>query len=88
MSNAGQTCIGTERVYVHQRVFDAFMAEILSQADGLRAGADPEAKIGPITMPSQLGVIKSHLDDAIAKGARVALGGPTPSASASCSRRS
>ena len=75
MSNAGQTCIGTERVYVHERVFDAFMDEILDQARGLRAGADADAKIGPITMPSQLGIIKSHLDDAIAKGARVALGG-------------
>lgn len=75
MSNAGQTCIGTERVYVHRNVFDAFMDQILEQARGLRAGADPEAKIGPITMPSQLGVIKSHVDDAIAKGARVALGG-------------
>ena len=75
MSNAGQTCIGTERVYVHQNVFDAFMTEILDQAKGLRAGADSGAKIGPITMPSQLGVIKSHIDDAIARGAKVALGG-------------
>ena len=76
MSNAGQTCIGTERVYVHEKVFDAFMTEILGQAKGLRAGADSGAKIGPITMPSQLGVIKSHIDDAIARGAKVALGGP------------
>ena len=75
MSNAGQTCIGTERVYVHENVFDAFMTEILAQAKGLRAGSDSGAKIGPITMPSQLGVIKSHIDDAIAKGATVALGG-------------
>ncbi|MCW2840641.1 MAG: aldehyde dehydrogenase [Aeromicrobium sp.] len=75
MSNAGQTCIGTERVYVHERVFDAFMTEILQQAKGLRAGADAGAKIGPITMPSQIDVIRSHVDDAIAKGANVALGG-------------
>ena len=34
MANAGQTCIGTERVYVHENVFDAFMAEILAQAKG------------------------------------------------------
>lgn len=75
MSNAGQTCIGTERVYVHEKVFDPFMAEILEQAKGLRAGTDEGAKIGPITMPSQLGIIKSHIDDAIARGATVALGG-------------
>ncbi len=75
MSNAGQTCIGTERVYVHEKVFDSFMTEILDQAKGLRAGADAGAKIGPITMPSQLEVIQSHIDDAIAKGATVVLGG-------------
>ncbi|MET0930054.1 MAG: aldehyde dehydrogenase family protein [Aeromicrobium sp.] len=73
MSNAGQTCIGTERVYVHEKVFDAFMSEILDQAQDLRAGEG--AKIGPITMPSQLKIIQSHIDDAIAKGAHVALGG-------------
>ncbi|MBC7631853.1 aldehyde dehydrogenase family protein [Aeromicrobium sp.] len=76
MSNAGQTCIGTERVYVHEKVFDSFMKEITEQAKDLRAGSDPGAKIGPITMPSQLKIIKSHLDDAVAKGARVVMGGP------------
>ncbi|MEJ7634583.1 aldehyde dehydrogenase family protein [Aeromicrobium sp.] len=75
MSNAGQTCIGTERVYVHEKVFDAFMSEITEQAKGLRAGSDSEAKIGPITMPSQLKIIKSHIDDAIARGAKVVIGG-------------
>ncbi|MCW2799766.1 MAG: aldehyde dehydrogenase [Aeromicrobium sp.] len=75
LANAGQTCIGTERVYVHEKVFDKFMAEITEQAKDLRAGSDPEAKIGPITMPSQIGIIKSHIDDAIAKGANVVMGG-------------
>ena len=75
MSNAGQTCIGTERVYVHEKVFDAFVTEITEQAKGLRAGDDAEAKIGPITMPSQLKIIKRHIDDAIAKGANVVVGG-------------
>jgi acyl-CoA reductase-like NAD-dependent aldehyde dehydrogenase len=73
MSNAGQTCIGTERVYVHEKVFDAFINEITSQAKDLHAG--PDGKIGPITMPSQLGIIKSHIDDAVARGATVVLGG-------------
>ena len=75
MSNAGQTCIGVERVYVHELVFDSFVAQITEKARLLRAGADDGAQIGPITMPSQLGIIKSHIDDAIAKGAHVVLGG-------------
>lgn len=73
MSNAGQTCIGTERVYVHEKVFDKFVAEIAEQAKDLKAGAGE--KIGPITMPSQIGIIKSHIDDAISKGATVVTGG-------------
>lgn len=76
MANAGQTCIGTERIYVHERVFDPFMAELTAQAQQVRAGDDSEASFGPITMPSQIDVIKSHLDDAVAKGANVVLGGP------------
>jgi aldehyde dehydrogenase (NAD+) len=49
------------------------MEQITSQAKVLHAG--PDGNIGPITMPSQLGIIKSHIADAIAKGATVVLGG-------------
>ncbi|MCD9154013.1 aldehyde dehydrogenase family protein [Aeromicrobium duanguangcaii] len=75
MSNAGQTCIGTERVYVHERVFDPFMAELLRQAEGLRPGYDDGGVYGPSTMPKQLDVIRSHIEDAIARGGRPVLGG-------------
>ena len=76
MFNAGQACVGAERIYVHERVFDQFVTEIVEQARGLRASGDPEAKIGPITMPSQKELIRSHLEDAIEKGATVMIGGP------------
>ncbi len=76
MSNAGQTCVGVERVYVHQKVFGPFMSELISRAQSVRAGFDDGADIGPITMPSQIDVIKGHLDDAVEKGATVVLGGP------------
>jgi len=75
MSNAGQTCIGAERVYVHRAVFEPFMTELLKQARTVTAHAAPDSLIGPITMPSQLEVIQRHIDDAIAKGGRVVLGG-------------
>lgn len=75
MSNAGQTCIGAERVYVHRAVFEPFMTELLKQARTVTAHAAPDSLIGPITMPSQLDVIQRHIDDAIAKGGRVVLGG-------------
>ncbi len=75
-SNAGQTCVGVERVYVHEKVFDAFMSELTSQAQSVRPGFEDGGNIGPITMPSQIDIIKSHLVDAVAKGAKVVLGGP------------
>ncbi|RYZ58975.1 MAG: aldehyde dehydrogenase family protein, partial [Proteobacteria bacterium] len=75
MSNAGQTCIGTERVYVHERVFDPFLAELLKQAQGIRPGYDDGGVYGPATMPKQLDVIRSHIDDALARGGRAVLGG-------------
>jgi aldehyde dehydrogenase (NAD+) len=75
-SNAGQTCTGVERVYVHEHVYDDFLARILQKARGLHADAGADSKIGPITMPKQLDVIRSHIDDAIAKGGKAVLGGP------------
>ena len=75
-SNAGQTCTGVERVYVHERVYDDFLSRLLEKARDLRAEDVPDAKIGPITMPSQLGIIRSHITDALERGGRALLGGP------------
>jgi aldehyde dehydrogenase (NAD+) len=75
-SNAGQTCTGVERVYVHERVYDDFLAGLVDKARDLRADGSHDSKIGPITMPKQLDVIRSHIDDAIARGGRAVIGGP------------
>jgi len=75
-SNAGQTCVGVERAYVHDRVYDEFLSRLLDKARDLRAEDTPNAKIGPITLPSQLAVIRSHIADAVERGGRAVLGGP------------
>ena len=75
-SNAGQTCIGVERIYVHERVYDQFVSSLLEKAREIKGDESPEAKLGPITMPSQLDVIRGHIDDALARGGRALLGGP------------
>src|SRR3954452_10916743 len=64
MSNAGQTCIGIERVYATERVYDAFVAEVGKQVENLRPGSDDEAAYGPMTMASQTDVVKRHVADA------------------------
>lgn len=72
-SNAGQTCIGVERVYVHEQVYDEFVDALTAKAAGLYAGSG--AEIGPITMPSQLDVIRRHVRDALDEGGRALVGG-------------
>jgi acyl-CoA reductase-like NAD-dependent aldehyde dehydrogenase len=71
MSNAGQTCIGIERVYATERVYDAFVDELTAQARAVRPGTD----YGPITMPSQVDIIRRHIDDALGRGGRTLTGG-------------
>ncbi|WP_148614278.1 aldehyde dehydrogenase family protein [Nocardioides rubriscoriae] len=74
-ANAGQTCTGVERVYVHEKVYDAFVAAVVKQAETLRADESPDSPLGPITMPQQMDVIRSHIDDALARGGRALVGG-------------
>ncbi|RBQ14844.1 aldehyde dehydrogenase [Spongiactinospora rosea] len=71
MSNAGQTCVGVERVYVVDAVYEPFMRELTEIAGRVRAGEH----YGPITMPGQLDVIDRHIGEAVASGTAV-VGGP------------
>src|SRR4051812_4488653 len=71
MTNAGQTCIGIERVYAVAQVYDEFVAAVVEKAGKLRTGQE----IGPITMPRQLDIIRDHIEDALARGGRAVLGG-------------
>ncbi|WP_181774636.1 aldehyde dehydrogenase family protein [Amycolatopsis pittospori] len=74
-SNSGQTCIGVERVYVHESVHDDFVAKVVEKSKDVRAGSDEAAQYGPVTMPSQLSVIKRHIADAIERGGKALVGG-------------
>jgi acyl-CoA reductase-like NAD-dependent aldehyde dehydrogenase len=71
--NAGQMCVGVERVYVHTDVYDRFLAEVQRRTDGLRAG--PGQQIGPMTMPSQPDVVRRHILDALERGGTALVGG-------------
>jgi acyl-CoA reductase-like NAD-dependent aldehyde dehydrogenase len=75
LTNAGQTCVGIERVYVAAGVHDGFLSRVVERAGRLTVGMDG-ADLGPITMPAQLDVIRRHIDDALARGGRAVLGGP------------
>ena len=73
-ANAGQTCIGVERVFVVDAVYDRFVDELAGIAAGIKAGGD-DAVIGPMTMPKQIDIVKAHVDDALDRGAKAVVGG-------------
>lgn len=75
-ANAGQTCAGVERVYVHEKVHDAFLEALSAKARDLHAGTDGGAKIGPMTLPGQVDIARRHIEDALARGGRAVVGGP------------
>lgn len=72
MANAGQTCAGVERVYAVESVHERLCALIVERARSLDAGST----YGPMTLPSQLGVVERHMKEALAAGAHAPLGGP------------
>jgi len=71
MSNGGQTCIGAERVYVHETVADEFIELLKVKAASISAGHN----YGPATMPRQLEIIQSHIDSALHDGGSAIVGG-------------
>ncbi|GAA3457639.1 aldehyde dehydrogenase family protein [Dactylosporangium matsuzakiense] len=75
LTNAGQTCVGIERVYVAEPIFDDFLNRVVARAAKLTVGAEPSSDIGPITMPSQIEIIRRHIEDALTRGGRAVLGG-------------
>jgi succinate-semialdehyde dehydrogenase/glutarate-semialdehyde dehydrogenase len=78
--NCGQTCASVERVYVESPVADAFLAAVVEETRKLRVGdpATSEVDVGPLTLERQRRIVEEHVADAVAKGARVLLGGVRP----------
>ncbi|MEM7603853.1 MAG: aldehyde dehydrogenase family protein [Myxococcota bacterium] len=74
----GQMCVGVERIYVMDSVYDEFVRRVHTKTSALRQGAPGGEQVvdcGAMTMPRQLEIIQSLVDDAVAKGAKVLLGG-------------
>jgi acyl-CoA reductase-like NAD-dependent aldehyde dehydrogenase len=75
MSNAGQTCIGIERVYVVDTVYQPFLERLTARVSELRAGSDAGASYGPMTRPDQTEVVSKHVADALERGGQSVVGG-------------
>ena len=77
-NSKGQNCIGVERVYVHAKLHDEFVKKAVSKVSRLRQGAPlsgTTCDLGATTMPDQLRIIETLVNDAVEKGATVAIGG-------------
>jgi len=75
--NAGQTCLSVERCYVHRSQYEEFLSACVKKTNRLRVGngLDRETDVGPMIHQRQLQMVEAHVDDAVARGARVLAGG-------------
>lgn len=75
--NAGQTCLSVERCYVQEKIYPKFLEKCVEKTNKLRVGrgTDPNIDAGPMIHERQLSIVQSHVEDAIARGARLLAGG-------------
>lgn len=76
-SSSGQLCMSAERAYVHESIFEEFLAELKNALEEhvLGAAFSDAATIGSLTSQRQLDTVVAHVEDAVSKGATVLYGG-------------
>ncbi|KAF2121412.1 Aldehyde/histidinol dehydrogenase [Lophiotrema nucula] len=69
--NSGQSCCSVERVYVDEKIYDRFVSEVQDVLKGYKLGDphDPKTHLGPVVSKRSVETIKSHVRDALDKGA-------------------
>ncbi len=79
--NTGQVCGAADRTYVHESVADEFLArfsEVMSQAKYGNALEDEGIDMGPLVSPRQLEAVSGRVEQAVAEGGRIVVGGRRP----------
>ncbi|GAB4355767.1 MAG: aldehyde dehydrogenase family protein [Gammaproteobacteria bacterium] len=74
----GQICMSVEKVLVHERIYDEFLNRFVERASRLKVGdptRDKENVIGPLINDKQVARVREQIEDAVAKGAKIVLGG-------------
>lgn len=73
MQNSGQSCGGVERIYVDKKVYHEFLAVLKERVEGLRVGNGRclTTDIGAMTTRKQMKTVQEHIEDALAKGAKI-----------------
>jgi len=75
--NNGQSCCAVERIYVHEKIYDEYVKEFLSELKTWKMGdpAEPGVYFGPLTRKAQIAILEQQVIDAKSKGAQVVTGG-------------
>src|SRR5690606_13442999 len=75
--NAGQTCVCTNRIYVHESIYDLFIDKFAAKVGALQVGDGFTDQItqGPLIDDAAVQKVREHVEDALGKGAKVATGG-------------
>lgn len=75
--NAGQTCVCSNRVYVHESIYEGFIEKLTEQVRTLKVGngLDEGVDIGPLINQDAVDKVMSQIDDALNKGAKLEAGG-------------
>ncbi|MEO5765995.1 MAG: NAD-dependent succinate-semialdehyde dehydrogenase [Casimicrobiaceae bacterium] len=75
--NAGQTCVCANRLFVHDKVYDAFAAKLAARVKALKVGpgTEPDVAQGPLINADAVTKVEEHVADATSRGARIVTGG-------------
>jgi acyl-CoA reductase-like NAD-dependent aldehyde dehydrogenase len=75
--NNGQSCCSVERIYVHEKVYEAYLEAFVNQVKTWKIGDPMEEGVyfGPVTRGAHIRVLQEQIQDALEKGATLLLGG-------------
>ena len=80
MRNMGEACTAANRIYVHENIADAFTERLAARMAALKVGngLDPNVDVGPMINAESRDKVAAFVDDAVATGAKLRLGGERP----------
>jgi succinate-semialdehyde dehydrogenase / glutarate-semialdehyde dehydrogenase len=81
MRNLGEACTAANRIYIHETVSEQFIKKFTQAMASLKIGngSDPSVDVGPLVNASTRDKVAAFVADAVSKGAKIELGGKTPS---------
>ncbi|MDD2628597.1 MAG: aldehyde dehydrogenase family protein [Limnochordia bacterium] len=74
LTNCGQVCLSTERLYVEEAIYSTFMQKLVHEAKRLTQGSHSDCDLGTLTLPQQAHTLKEQILEALSQGAQICLG--------------